>query len=592
MVTLVSMNRKWMKGIMYCFLFFVTMGFASCVDDQYDLDKDVDMTVTVGGDLTIPGSSTEEITLKKIFDLEEDSNVQPDAEGNYVLSQQGETSVSDVNIGKVTVAGDEIEVNGSESYLSFDEDKVLPDMTVTDEVDERNSFKIDSDVTRDVVALKTAQVNMPISFRMYYEGNAGTLYLKKGFALTFPAYMTLVTDDPKVEVSDNGDVKALVFKEDTEIRKNTELAVVARVTAIDFEKMDEGMGLVERGHLFMAGDIRAIGTSYVKTSEFGSANQINLTLTTDVDIDEMDIFRAVAKVDPQISVSVSPVKIQNLPDFLNDDEVSINLNDPRIFINVTNPTPVDINLTAQLTPVKDGIMLTDKIVQIGSETEAASQVIIPGNVTDYRICIHQITDEAGIEADRIVSVPGLNRLIEKIPDEIRMEPVETTAVQEFKEIELGGDYRIETDYQLETPLQFNEGTEVIYSEKMDGWGSDMEDYDFKEVVVSMKATNAIPLDLQMTADAIDVEGNILSEVSATVEGNITAGTPNQKTNSELKIILKSSSTEALHRLDGLTYRVSAKTTKEVAGTVLNENQTLKLDDIRIQIKGGITMDMN
>ena len=254
-----------------------------------------------------------------------------------------------------------------------------------------------------------------------------------------------------------------------------------------------------------------------------------------------------------------------------------------LFINVTNPTPVDINLTAQLTPVKDGIMLTDKIVQIGSETEAASQVIIPGNVTDYRICIHQITDEAGIEADRIVSVPGLNRLIEKIPDEIRMEPVETTAVQEFKEIELGGDYRIETDYQLETPLQFNEGTEVIYSEKMDGWGSDMEDYDFKEVVVSMKATNAIPLDLQMTADAIDVEGNILSEVSATVEGNITAGTPNQKTNSELKIILKSSSTEALHRLDGLTYRVSAKTTKEVAGTVLNENQTLKLDDIRIQI---------
>lgn len=574
------------------FLVFVTMGFASCVDDQYDLDKDVDMTVTVGGDLTIPGSSTEEITLKKIFDLEEDSNVQPDAEGNYVLSQQGETSVSDVNIGKVTVAGDEIEVNGSESYLSFDEDKVLPDMTVTDEVDERNSFKIDSDVTRDVVALKTAQVNMPISFRMYYEGNAGTLYLKKGFALTFPAYMTLVTDDPKVEVSDNGDVKALVFKEDTEIRKHTELAVVARVTAIDFEKMDEGMGLVERGHLFMTGDIRAIGTSYVKTSEFGSANQINLTLTTDVDIDEMDIFRAVAKVDPQISVSVSPVKIQNLPDFLNDDEVSINLNDPRIFINVTNPTPVDINLTAQLTPVKDGIMLTDKTVQIGSETEAASQVIIPGNVTDYRICIHQITDEAGIEADRIVSVPGLNRLIEKIPDEIRMEPVETTAVQVFKEIELGGDYRIETDYQLETPLQFNEGTEVIYSEKMDGWGSDMEDYDFKEVVVSMKATNAIPLDLQMTADAIDVEGNILSEVSATVEGYITAGTPNQKTNSELKIILKSSSTEALHRLDGLTYRVSAKTTKEVAGTVLNENQTLKLDDIRIQIKGGITMDMN
>lgn len=586
------MNRKWMKGIMYCFLFFVTMGLASCVDDQYDLDKDVDMTVTVGGDLTIPGSSTEEITLKKIFDLEDDSNVQPDAEGNYVLSQQGETSVSEVNIEKVTVAGDEIETNGSDAYLTFANNAALPDMTVTDEVNEGNFFKIDSEVSRDVVALKTAQVNMPISFRMHYQGNAGTLYLKKGFALTFPAYMSLATDDPRVEVADDGNMKSLVFKADTEIRKNSELVVTARVTAIDFEKMDEGMGLVERGHLLIKDDIRAIGTSYIKTSEFGSANQINLTLMTGVDIDELEIFRAVAMVDPQINVSVSPVKIQNLPDFLNDEEVSINLNDPRIFLNVTNPTPVDINLTAQLTPVKDGTALSEKSVKIGSETEAASQVIIPGNVTDYRICIHQIADEAGIEADRIVSVPGLNRLIEKIPDEIRMEPVNTTAVQAFKEIDLGGNYQVETGYELKTPLQFNEGTEVIYSEEMNGWGSDMEDYDFKEVVVSMKATNAIPLDLQLTADAIDVNGNILAGVTATVEGNIAAGTPGQKTNSELKIILKSSSTEALHRLDGLTYRVSAKTTKEVAGTILNENQTLKLDDIRIQIKGGITMDMN
>jgi len=32
--------------------------FASCVDDSYDLTKDIDMTITVGGDLSIPGSGT------------------------------------------------------------------------------------------------------------------------------------------------------------------------------------------------------------------------------------------------------------------------------------------------------------------------------------------------------------------------------------------------------------------------------------------------------------------------------------------------------------------------------------------------------
>lgn len=365
------------------------------------------------------------------------------------------------------------------------------------------------------------------------------------------------------------------------------------VTAIDFEKLSEkDMGLTTRGHLYIEDDMRAVGTSYINTAEFRGTNEINLTLTTDVDVEGMDIYRAEAMVDPQVNISVDPVQIQNLPDFLDDEDVSISLNDPRLFVKVTNPTPVAINLTAQLTPVKDGTVLTDKTVQIGSETVAASQILIPANVTDYQICIHRTDSEEGIVADRIVSVPDLNNLIEQIPDEIRMEPVEAKAVQEFAEIDLGGDYYVETSYRLETPLQFNEGTEVIYSDQLDGWGGDMDDYDFKEAVVSLKSTNGIPLEMVMTVDAIDADGNVLSGVTATVEGNIAAGTPEQKTESELKITLKSSDTEALHRLDGLKYRVSAKTTAAVAGTTLNENQTLKLDDIRIQIKGGVTLDMN
>ena len=49
--------------------------FASCVDDSYDLTKDIDMTITVGGDLSIPGSGTEEFTLEEIMDLEDNSVV-------------------------------------------------------------------------------------------------------------------------------------------------------------------------------------------------------------------------------------------------------------------------------------------------------------------------------------------------------------------------------------------------------------------------------------------------------------------------------------------------------------------------------------
>ncbi len=44
-----------------------------CVDNDYDLSKDMDLNVTIGTNgLTIPGSSTQMLTLKNLFDLNED----------------------------------------------------------------------------------------------------------------------------------------------------------------------------------------------------------------------------------------------------------------------------------------------------------------------------------------------------------------------------------------------------------------------------------------------------------------------------------------------------------------------------------------
>ena len=77
--------------------------FASCVDDSYDLTKDIDMTITVGGDLSIPGSGTEEFTLEEIMDLEDNSVVKADAQGNYALNK-ADTTETDVEIDPVHIS--------------------------------------------------------------------------------------------------------------------------------------------------------------------------------------------------------------------------------------------------------------------------------------------------------------------------------------------------------------------------------------------------------------------------------------------------------------------------------------------------------
>lgn len=82
------------------------IGLNSClkVDETYDLDKDFDMTITVGGDLTVPGSSTEKIVLSDLLDLEDNSVIKVNnSAGDYYLVQDGETSSTDVKVPEVDI---------------------------------------------------------------------------------------------------------------------------------------------------------------------------------------------------------------------------------------------------------------------------------------------------------------------------------------------------------------------------------------------------------------------------------------------------------------------------------------------------------
>lgn len=182
--------------------------------------------------------------------------------------------------------------------------------------------------------------------------------------------------------------------------------------------------------------------------------------------------------------------------------------------------------------------------------------------------------------------------METIPDEIRIENIEATAVQERITMTLGRDYTVKTDYNVVAPLQFNNGTEIVYNDQMDGWNSDMEDLDVRHAEISLDATNTIPLGMTMTANAIDRDGNVMDEITATVEGNITAGTPENPSSSKLTIRLESHADGALKNMDGISYRVVAEVPTEVQGQVLNEKQALVLDNVIITVRGGITVDLN
>lgn len=88
----------------------------SCVNDDYDLNKDIDMTINVGGDLTIPTSATSDLTIKELFELEDDGIVQlkevnPATKDSayYLIKGADEPSSFSFNIDAITVEDPEVE---------------------------------------------------------------------------------------------------------------------------------------------------------------------------------------------------------------------------------------------------------------------------------------------------------------------------------------------------------------------------------------------------------------------------------------------------------------------------------------------------
>lgn len=570
------MKKRLTNKTFSCAFVLLSSCMLSCVDSEYDLSKDLDMTVTVGGEnLTIPASNTKNITLEKIFDLNEESTVKADANGNYTLSQTGKGSDTRVSIEEITIKSSEIALQSARTELNY---MMSPSGTLEATVNDKTSFSIDKrNITTDVTELYSSDVIMPASLRMNIEGS-NSLTLKKGFQIEFPDYMTITTTDQRVKITGS----VLTFIQDINVSQNSALYIPIQVTRIDFESMGTGKGLVAPGHLVIADDINISGAS---TTTGGSA--IQMIMDTEIKIDEIQLTQVTAKVNPEINVSIDPITINNLPDFLKDEQVRIDMTDPKIYLTVSNTSPVEVNFSGVLKSYKGGKLLAS--VPVG---QSPNLITIPGNQPDeYIICLHRLNNHVE-GADASVTVENLNDLIETIPDEIRMDNIEAKASDKRCTIVLGSTYNVKTDYEINAPLQFNEGTNIVYSDVIDNWNKDVKDLSVKEVVITMDAQNSIPLTMNMEVKAINKNGTVLNSISTEVSSQIAAGTMENAKVTPLKITLKSTDANAFKELDGLKYEVSATSSAETSGKVLNKNQYLRLENMTIKIKGGVTVDMN
>jgi len=559
------------------------IGLNSClkVDETYDLDKDFDMTITVGGDLTVPGSSTEKFKLGDLLDLE-DNEVIKVVDGSYHLQQNGESRTNNVEVPGVSID----DMNGKFEGVEFSQyvngsgssGEIIISYAKGIGINiEKND--VTSDI-KDITGAVTTCYNTYLKFTK--SGIPFEAVIDNNYTIEFPSYITVKSEDNNWIVKD-GNKLVLNKAEGLEITDNTKVQFQLTYITFDgedakFNYNDDGM---DNSSITLGGSVNLDGEITASVDNLTSGN---IKLAVDIFSDRMELNSVTGKVDPEVKIEIDPINIDGLPDFLAEDNVVLDLTDPRIFITVTNKSPISVDMSAELKSFKNGNMAGEASLE---------NVNIPAERDDYVICLNQKIEDGWNEAEQImyVKVEGLSDLIKKIPDRIEIQKIETNVKQEEVTIDLNKNYTIVTDYKVDTPLKFGPETNITYTETIDGWDADLEDMEFSKVEASMTATNAIPLGVNLTGVAIDKNGEPLDGVTVDLNVDIDAGSIDNPTKENIKFTLTTDN-GSIKGLDGIKLTVIAKASESPKEEELKEDQYMQFDDIKLGLKGGITMDLN
>lgn len=609
------MKQKMTRRALNCLLLSALGLTTACVDNSYDLTKDIDLTITVGGDLTTPGNSSEEITLDDLFDVDyETSDLDTLDNGDFVLCVNGEPTNSSVKVNDVTV--DRSEATKYSKKLTFTSDILIQGETPTMPIEDLNpEWQLkNNDIPEDVVDLEYADdiQHNDVVLRLETEGNTKGVILKKGLRFTFPSYLQVALTDAFTSqwfaLSQVNGQTVMTLKNDYRLASSGADWKV-NINRIYFKST--GNVTVPAGEGFLAAtantkakvlfnvEIPVDGDVAVKAQDFpAGSSEVNFRLVSHVVSNEMAMGRVRAKVNPDIDFTVSEVTIEDLPDFLTDNDVNADLTNPQVLLRVNNQSEVDVNLQAELHSYKEGNKLQTVVLGTDINTVNSKTIRLKAS-TENLLCISPLNENVPT-GYTWVQVENLPDLIRTIPDLIKVENVEAKVLQQFYTVELGVNKEVHTDYDLNAPLEFGKEFSIVYKDTLDGWSEDIEKYEMKELEVSLSAINRIPLNLDLSAMAIDAQGHVMDDVLVETDGFIAAGTKTEPNTKVLTFTLKKKDGTRIKNLDGLILRLDGKAFRGEdqsqsdtwESQTLNASQTLKLDDLKLRIKGGVTMDLN
>lgn len=578
----------------------LTAGFlvTGCTNDDYDFDQ-IDATMGFGGgELEIPASSTMNIPLSDILELEENGSVKIAANGDYLFQLTGtDATTASPQISPIHLTSRSYNhtitlptssaakgTRAAGTHLSF--------------VSPKQQMFIYNGTDAAVKSLKSAEVNgeIVLNVNLTLGGLSSAITKLDKVTLTLPGYLQIL---PQVTGNGNGVSKVNGSKITVkDVSTSDDLRLTIKAKKLDFANQDDYGKVVigNNGSIQMDGYFD-LGIEAHVTGVPTSA----LSIGANVKVNDIYLKSATGIFDPEINItSLGDVAVTGVPDFLSEDGVRADLDNPQIILSIQNDMDAAAKVSAKVISTKNGQNLAT--VQL-PEMHIYKTTVTP--VTKICICRHKTAELiTQYGAANVYEVSNLATLINQhIPDHVQITNVEAKAdLSQEMTIEFGRNYNVEPSYEVYAPLAFAEGAVIEYADDFDGWNDDLDELELAEgtyLRLTADAQNLVPATLIVEATPLGVDG---TDISNQIEVNIKQGTVKASADgvtavtSPLEIELREKVKGALQKLDGLSYKVKGKASHDgtiVTGINLNsEKHTLKLENIKVKLVGKVIGNFN
>ena len=589
------MKKSTVAPLLACLL-LSPLAFTSCTDDHYDLNE-VDSTIGVGSDgLRLPTSSTDEIQLSDVLELNESDVVKIQENGDYMFEQDG---------GDVTPARPMIDIIQISKQSTTSEALVIPKNLITginamgkktgvrkaDNIgleETVNKFDFSGNKPAEVLSLKTVSVDANIKLAVSFSSALKSCVTKIAkLSLNMPSYMSFTASTTSGDLSVNGNKITLA-----NISTANEITLNIDINALDFKSGNNGTLAIEGGKIKMDGTVVMgveISPSDINLSGLTSGD---LSITSQIQFPDFKVTGAQGRFSPTIDLgNLGEATINNVPDFLKDGNVVVDLANPQIWLTTNS----DLTLAGYV----DGVIKAYKKGQVIASVNV-NGINIQANATS-KICICRnasLVDRSMFT--QVIEVPTLSTLIRTIPDKLVFEADARADSQNEYAITFGRQYNISPSYTIKAPIAFAEDARIVYNDSIEDMNKDLKDLDFAEgtyINVDANVENKVPAHLTVSAYAVDVNGKRMSDdLISIVVSNVVAASPDGTTPvvTPLNVKVQQNKPGVLKNVDKLMFTIEGSAKENgniIEGVTLNAyKHTLVARDIVVKVVGKMIIE--